>query len=294
MERSGYPYPSPIEVGCPVWVSGLGAVEARRDVRSPFSASPDWRFGAARVITRRMFEFRELPDVHDALAYSPLLGAARLTLGYLEAEGSIGLTKTKAFKRSFVAWAAERFEWPGYDADHLARFNRVLNEADIPPLELLHFLMLELKLARRYRDELRLTKRGAALARSPGALYRELIPFYVLQIDHASYGRLDDRPFGHWDVWLNVINVEVENGASERDLFTAFYGEPADMHGKSWREMAAFSHCVLTPLEWAGLLSRHEAKDGDGRRSRICFKTPLWRAALKLDTDDKLEPASRH
>ncbi|MGX0978700.1 hypothetical protein ACSSVY_004440 [Roseovarius sp. MBR-51] len=51
-----------------------------------------------------MIEFRTLPDDHPALAHSPLLRAALLTLRYAQDHGAIGLTKTKAFKRVFVHW----------------------------------------------------------------------------------------------------------------------------------------------------------------------------------------------
>lgn len=85
-----------------------------------------------------------------------------------------------------------------------------------------------LKLGRHYREEFRLTKRGAELAQSPGRLFAELIPFYVLRIDHSSYSRLGERPFGTWDVWLNVINLEADHGSTERELYAAFYDEEAD------------------------------------------------------------------
>jgi DNA-binding IclR family transcriptional regulator len=52
-----------------------------------------------------MIEFRTLSDDHPDLAYSPLLRGALLTLQYAQEHGSIGLTKTKAFKRVFVHWA---------------------------------------------------------------------------------------------------------------------------------------------------------------------------------------------
>ena len=90
---------------------------------------------------------------------------------------------------------------------------------------MLHFLLLARKFGRHYKSEFRLTEKGRELSRSPGALFQELIQFYVLDVDHTTYGRLDDRAFGKWVVWLNVINVEVENGASERELFGAFYGK---------------------------------------------------------------------
>jgi hypothetical protein len=46
-----------------------------------------------------MIEFRQLPDDHPDLAHSPMLRAALTTLQYVQEHGSIGLTKTKAFKR---------------------------------------------------------------------------------------------------------------------------------------------------------------------------------------------------
>ena len=67
--------------------------------------------------TSRMIDFRQLPDDHPDFAYSPLLRAAVQTLQYAEDNGGIGLTQTKAFKRTFVKWAAEHFGWPGMSAD---------------------------------------------------------------------------------------------------------------------------------------------------------------------------------
>ena len=240
-----------------------------------------------------MISFRELPDDHPDFAYSPLLRAAQLTLGYVAQNGPIGITKTKSFKRYFVQWAAEHFGWPGMSLDELMRYHKVLNEYDLPPLELLHFLLTELKLGRHVGQEFRLTKRGLQAEKSTGALFQQLIPFYILNVDHASYGRFQDRPFGGWDAWLNVINVEIEHGASERALFETFYGRDSDWDNEGWREMAAFSHCVLKPLEWSGLLSIHETTE-KGRASHVCFKTPLWRTALSLETDGMLDLALIH
>jgi hypothetical protein len=53
-----------------------------------------------------MIDVRPLSDDHPDLAHSPLLRAALLTLQYAQDHGTIGLTKTKAFKRVFVHWAA--------------------------------------------------------------------------------------------------------------------------------------------------------------------------------------------
>ncbi|MGV8856885.1 MAG: hypothetical protein ACOH2L_19915 [Devosia sp.] len=148
--------------------------------------------------------------------------------------------------------------------------------------------MINLRLGRHFKGEFRLTKHGAELAHSPGRLFNELIPFFVLNIDHASYSRLGERPFGKWDVWLNVINGEADHGTTERALYAAFYGERHDWDNAGWREMAAFSSCVLRPLEWAGLIVLIEDQH-EGKHQHHVFKTPLWRSALKLDTDSMLQ-----
>lgn len=236
-----------------------------------------------------MIEFRTLPNDHPELVASPLLRAGLLTLRYAQEHGAIGLTKTMAFKRVFVHWAVENFKWPGKSAEELFRYSKVINEYEFPPLEVLHQLLITLRLGRHFKGEFRLTKRGAEIAAAPARLFAELIPFFVLQIDHSSYARFEDRPFGKWDVWMNVINVEADHGTTERALFAVFYGEDHDWDNAGWREMAAFSSCVLEPLGWAGLIAEiHEVRDG--KHVHHVFKTPLWRSVLKLDTDDMLQP----
>jgi len=76
---------------------------------------------------RPMIAFRPLPDDHPDLAHSPLLRAALLTLRYAQEHGAIGLTKSNAFKRVFVHWAVEAFNWPGKSAEEMFRYNKVIN-----------------------------------------------------------------------------------------------------------------------------------------------------------------------
>lgn len=238
-----------------------------------------------------MIEFRTLPDDHPDLAHSPLLRGALLTLQYAQQHGAIGLTQTKAFKRVFVHRAVENFDWPGSSAEEMFRYHKVINEYEFPPLEVLHQLLITLRLGRHFKGEFRLTKRGAELAQSAGRLFAELIPFFVLRIDHASYARFNERLLGKWDVWINVINIEADHGTTEAALFEAFYAEPKDWHTAGWREMAAFSSCVLQPLEWAGLLTETRDESQGTHVSHIA-KTPLWCRALKLDTDNILRPSA--
>lgn len=240
-----------------------------------------------------MIEFRQLPDDHPDLAYSPLLRAAVRNLQYAHVNGAIGLTQTKAFKRDFVKWAAEHFEWPGMSAEELFRYNKVLNEHDFPPLELLHFLLVELKLGRHYKGEFRLTKQGKELVGHPAKFFNVLIPFYVLNIDHSSYGRFDEQPFGNWDVWLNVLNVEMDQGATEQHLYNVFYGDEEGRDDIGWRKLAVFSSFVLKPLVWSGLIFEQDVTR-DGKKERHYVKTPLWRSILELDLDDELRPVQQH
>lgn len=85
-----------------------------------------------------MIEFRTLADDHPDLAHSPLLRGALLTLQYAQKHGSIGFTKTKAFKRVFVHWAVKHFDWPGSSAEEMFRYNKVINEYEFPPLVFPH------------------------------------------------------------------------------------------------------------------------------------------------------------
>lgn len=237
----------------------------------------------------------EIPETGLSEAWqSPLFVAAFKTLTYANETGPIGLTATGAFKRTFVHWAAAEFHWPHMSEVELFRFNKVLNEQDFTPLWLLHQLLIDLKLGRHYKGTFRITKRGKAFLDEPHELFRELVPYFLLNIVHSSYGRLDEDPIGSWDVWLNVINVEVDAGASEDDLYSVFYG-PVD-HSLNWRAHMAFICSVLRPLCWAGFLSEIRAKgrkggvDGDSHY----VKTDLWRAVLKLETDDQLSARRVH
>lgn len=217
-----------------------------------------------------------------------------MTLQYAVEHGGIDLTQTKAFKRTFVHWAAAHVDWPGMGYEELFRYNKVLNEYEFPPLEMTHFLLTKLKLGRHYKGTFKATKRGAELAEKRGQLFDEVIPFFLLSIDHASYSRFQEAPIGNWDTWLNVINVEADHGANEKHLFRTFHGYDALWASGNWREAAAFSSCVLKPLEWAGFLDHVEIKGEDGGKERHYIKTDLWRPALSLETDMMLKPIQRH
>lgn len=188
-------------------------------------------------------------------------------------------------------WAVANFAWPSSSAEEMFRYHKVVNEYEVPPLEVLHQRLITLRLGRHFKGEVRLTKRGTELSQLLVRLFAEVIPLFVLRIDHASYASFDNRPFGKWDVWVNIINIEAGHGTTEAALFEAFYGEPKDWHTVGWRGIAAFSSRVLQSLKWAGLLIEIHNEKRDNTGCHIA-KTPLWRSVLKLHTDNMLRPVT--
>lgn len=241
-----------------------------------------------------MIGFREIADGNPALMQSPLVRGLISTLGYAREHGGIGLTPSKAFKRSFVTWAAAEFDWPGHTEADLFAVNKVLNEADFFPLLVLHELMLALKLGRHFKGEFRVTKAGQALADHPGRLFAAAVPGFLFRVDHAGFSRFDEPALpGTWDIFLNVLNVETEPGATGAQLRRVFFGEPGPGAGFD-RLARSFYVQVLRPLCWAGLLQEHREADSFRHKDSLFLKTPLWREALILDTDADIVPVTRH
>ena len=239
-----------------------------------------------------MIEFREINDADLALAHSPMVRAIEMTFRYISENGAIGLTPSKAFKRTFVHWAAAAFAWPGYSETELFNINKVLNEIDFPPLMDIHDLLIALKIGRHYGRSFRLTKAGQLLGGHPGGLFGIVTPFYLFEIDHLRFSRIPERPLGNWNVFLNVLNVEAEDGITGQDIRRTLYGDP-DPGDRFDYALSSLYVQVLRPLCWTGLL-HEERLDGFRTEGSVFTKTPLWRAALHLDTDRDVIRAVRH
>ena len=225
---------------------------------------------------------------------SPMLQAVRLTLDYIDANGPIGLTPSRALKRYFVEWAAEAIAWPGYTAEDLYAVNKVLNEDDFPPLAIMHELLLSARLARHRQRALHMTRLARQLRSDPAELWALLARQFLFATDHTGYTRFGDRPFGNWDIFLNVINVEAQDGLSTDRLCEVLYGpEKSDGLLDAVRTRAALHIHVLRRLCWMGLLE--EVRTGEGFERQVhYFKTAIWHQALKLDTDMHLAPVTQH
>lgn len=236
-------------------------------------------------------QFLDLADTHPALAQSPMIRGLEHMFAYIAENGTIGLTPSGAFKRVFVQWAAEAFDWPGHRPKDLYAVNKVLNEWDFFPLAELHGIMLALKIGRHFKGELRLTPFGRTFVGHRGRLFALVAPFYLF--DHTKNSRLkEERLFGNWDIFLNVIDVEAEGGISAERLREVLYGRPDSrphydpIPGQLYVE-------VLRPLCWLGLL-QVVGEESMALRGNVYAKTPLWHATLRLDTDASLRPVVKH
>ncbi len=239
-----------------------------------------------------MIEFLPIDDNDPVLAHSPMVRAIEATFAYIKENGPIGLTPSKAFKRVFVHWAAAHFDWPGYSEEELFSINKVLNKIDYPPLIYIHEMLTALKIGRHYKNSFRLTKAGQSLAGHPGKLFGIVTPFYLFECNHDAFARRPEPQLGNWDVFLNVLNVEAENGTTGGKIRQVLYGDPdpADLYDHI---MSSLYLQILRPLCWAGLLSE-QRKLGTNFKDIMFTKTPLWHSALKLDTDSMVKRATRH
>ena len=126
----------------------------------------------------------------------------------------------------------------------------------------------------------------------PGRLFGIVTPFYLFEIDHLRFSCIPERPLGNWNVFLNVLNVEAEDGITGRGIRRALYGD-ADPGDRFDYALSSLYVQVLRPLCWTGLL-QEQRPVGFRLEDRLFTKTPLWHAALRLDTDRDVTRAVRH
>ena len=240
-----------------------------------------------------MIQLKPIPTDLRVLDQSHLFRGARLILGYVAEHGPIPLTPSKAFKRVFVNWAAEAFVWPHWTVAELYRVNKVLDEHDFGPLVVLHHVLLDMKLGRHFKGTFRITKLGQALLADLPALFAEIQPYFLFNVNHAYYSRSEDQTFNDWETALNILNVEAENGISLGEFCDAVFGRAPRNREQQWHAESELYTGILRPLCWAGLLDERHSRGG-GLAAHTYQKTALWRAVFALKTDGLVRPAMRH
>ncbi|MDP9808092.1 hypothetical protein J2W42_000930 [Rhizobium tibeticum] len=239
-------------------------------------------------------QIKLLGDV-DVAALSPLMRGMILAVSYADTQAGIGLTATGAMNRKFVHWAAVHFRWPGYTSEDLYSMNKVLNEADMPPLWAVRDMLSHLKLLRRKKDALLPTKRGRGFLARPKAFFDLIATHYLYSYIHDGQRQVDVRNrIRWWGVFLNLINLMSTSGCSLNELANELFPSESypfieeEMTVEDWTLRSEFRHGVIRPLCWLGLL--HEDREGlTIWQEGTYHKTPLWVACLQLESDTQAQ-----
>jgi hypothetical protein len=128
------------------------------------------------------------------LAAAPLLQNARRVLLAARELGVVGATATGAFNRKFASRMFEEFEIPAIKREFTLRYNKVINQRDVPFLELFRDMLPQAGLLLFRKGVFRLTKRANGLLADSaiGELYALLFRTFFLQINLAALDGLPD------------------------------------------------------------------------------------------------------
>ncbi|WP_394199567.1 hypothetical protein [Litoreibacter albidus] len=175
------------------------------------------------------------------------------------------------------------------------RLNKVLNEWDVPHAMVVHDLMVVAKFGRHTKGKFQVSKTAKDLSSRRAKFFAKIAETYLFEYNHARNARSEFTALGNWDIFLNIINVEAEQGLTEAHLVKTLYGLEKRAHviDREYYDHAGFlfTH-VLQPLSWIGFLE--ETSEGGRLSDRTYWKTPLWRAYLQLETDDMAHVPNRH
>jgi hypothetical protein len=224
------------------------------------------------------------------LATSQLCVNGMKLLEYARQNDGIRLTSSGNLYRRCVEWAAEEFQWPGYEPKVLYSVNKVLNEADFPPLFSLHDTFMNGRLLRHLKGRAVLTKAGAKLVGQHGKL--QVMLFNRVFFDSDPYG-YDPRviDLGLWDIRhiLGVVGNRLSGWTSLSD-FTKWC-VPVEIFPTTGTLGAQYNACLyvalhaIRPLTWLGLV---EAFPGEGNaiamEKRLLRKTDLFDNFVRLVT----------
>jgi hypothetical protein len=226
--------------------------------------------------------FRELVSGAEHIALARLSNCAQRLLAYADEQGGLALTPGGALKRVHVNHAAEVFDWPGHTPEELYRINKVLNEEDVFPLWVLHQFLLHTRHARHSNKMFQPTKAGRALIDAPSRAFNEIVPRFLLEVDHAAMGRVRNDIPGRLAEYLDDLNLAAGDWIGVKALTEKIIGPARDPNWDS-RPLDLYV-AVIRPLVWCGLLLE---EDGGRSNSRV-MKSPLWHEALALPSDEAL------
>ena len=220
------------------------------------------------------------------LQCSPLCVNSMKLMVYAHENGGIPLTKSGAFNRKFVHWAAVEFDWKDYTADHLYQINKVLNEDDFLPLMVMHDLLGMAKIGRHYKGKFVLTPKGRKLIGDHRQLQQSLFQTLLYDYNLGNLDRIPDDNHPDWQIYMGVMDREIVDWVTIGHMLNVFYGmeiEGKDFSSSEFRAAMWFSSRVVRPLVWLGLLESEERDFRTTIYERKIRKTPLWSKWLRFD-----------
>lgn len=238
-----------------------------------------------------MINIKQLDSYDPDLCSSRLLDGIYKTMSYAQENNGVTLTKSGAFNRKFCTWAADNFNWPEYSTAELMRLNKVIDEIDIPPVETINDFLWAFKYGRYVKGKFQFFKKTHALAQDKGSFFAKIATEYLFSFNHTRHHRSDFTPLVNWDVFLNVINVEVQNGATHDEILKTLYGyNPNNTQQEGyWQHSYFLMWNVLKPLSWIGFLEETYSDVARIGNLPTYTKSALWRKSLRLDTDSQLK-----
>ena len=95
---------------------------------------------------------------------------------------------------------------------------------------------------------------------------------------------------GNWDVFLNIMNVELQTGINGTELAAVFYGAKDKALYIHDTDFSALYNHVIKPLCWIGLIQEASSDAHQYTSEKMFQKIQLWPIALQLETDHVLKP----
>ena len=158
----------------------------------------------------------------EALAGSRTLVNARTLLAALVDQPEKATTELKNLNRAFVKRMTEEMAWPPGYSEQVWRYNRVLDETDVPRLFILRHLMEIAGLVNPRKGTFHATRVGKRLLASEraGELYALLLRTYLGRLNWAFVGTgPEDRAMQRYCVHaLWTIRQLAENGATADEI----------------------------------------------------------------------------
>ncbi|WP_460077601.1 hypothetical protein [Roseibium sp. ROS1] len=221
----------------------------------------------------------------DPIEYSPLVRGMLLTMHYAKAHNGIQLTRTGRMNRKFLRLAVPEFDWPRYTRNDVFGCRRWLNEAEVPPMTVVRVLLQKLRLLRRKRNQLHLTRCGLEMIDAPDQVFERAAYTYLYQFAFSPHRKSEAASPFLWDMYLDIIDKESEFGCTVSDLMKALFGPEVNKidHPDRNSIRAGLLQNVIRPVCWLGLLSKAPLETGPDPSA--FYKTPLWQTFAYISSD---------